>query len=62
MGFSYMGFQTWFLGRRWLEIIDVWSLGGPGGPKTPLQKVGGFAPHLLERCFEPPGAPEIGFR
>jgi hypothetical protein len=39
------------------EIVDFWGLGGPGGPKQPFQKVGGFAPKLLEWFLGPPGPP-----
>ncbi len=38
-------FDTWFWDRP--EVVDLWGLGGPGGPK-PFQKVGGEALHLLE--------------
>ncbi len=49
-------FNAWFWGRS--EIVDLWGLGGPGGPKKPFQKVGGEAPHLLEWFLGPPGPPK----
>ncbi len=53
-GYTWI-FDTWFLVRP--GIFDFWDLGGPGGPKQQFQKVGGFAPHLLERLLGPPGPP-----
>ncbi len=44
----HLGFNTWFLGRP--EIVDFGGLVG-------FQKVGGFAPDLLEWFLGPPGPP-----
>jgi hypothetical protein len=35
--------------------LCFWDLSCPRGPGKPFQKVGGFAPHLLERFPGPPG-------
>ena len=36
---------------------SFWGSGRPRGPRRPLQKVGGEAPHLLEGSPGPPGPP-----
>ncbi len=47
-------FFTWFWGRP--QILDFWGLGGPGGPKNTLQKVGGRSPPASGKVFGAAGA------
>ncbi len=47
--------NTWFLGRP--RIVDLWGLGGPGGPKNHSRRWGASPPHLLKWCLGPPGPP-----
>lgn len=39
-------------GFRWVRFYQ--NLAGPDGPKQLVQKVGHFAPHLLEDLLGPP--------
>jgi hypothetical protein len=45
--------NTWLLG----EIVDVWGLGGHGGPKTPA-KGGALRTPLFGTGFPAAGAPQ----